>query len=1070
MSEALSPAFALSEAGSAQLQALQTLSALGWRYISRADADRLRGRRRSRAILDELLAQHLARMNRIQRGERSFAFSEANIQDAVRRLTDVRFDGLLATNEQLTDLLHLGVDPQQTVDGVTRSWKLNYIDWSDWRANDFAMTSEFSVSWDGGETIRADIVLFVNGIPWSVIEVKNARVDALQGVSQQLRNQKPDFGCPTLFFTTQLLIAANNHKPLYGTVGTPAKFWSTWKELEDGESWRGELLNRQTDPIELAAIYDDFGQQAARHKGLMEAGARMITPLDEALVSLCRPERILDLARRFTLFDGPEKKIARFQQFFAVRRLMERVEQRDDKGRRKGGVIWHTQGSGKSLTMVMLAKALASAVPNARIVLVTDRTDLDDQIAKTFRATGLEPERARTGEHLLELVEKRAPVITTVINKFQALLNKRKVADSDPNVFVLVDESHRSQYGDMDSLHEKMRAVFPQACFVGFTGTPIAKRERNTFLKFGDLVQPAYSMRDAVADGAVVPLLYEGRHVEEDVDDKAIDSWFERVTRGLTDKQIADLKKKMSRPREMLGVTARLKCIAFDVSEHFAENFKDKGLKGQLVAPSKKDAVLLKQLIDGFGKISCEVIISAPDTREHENDLLEESSDEVKKFWARMMALYKSEEEYNRQIIERFKGPEDPDILIVVSKLLTGFDVKRNAVLYLARPLREHDLLQAIARVNRVFDQEGAPEKPFGYIIDYSGVLQNLSDALGFYDQLQGFEPGDVAGSLAAIAEQADALPDKHAALLDLFTGVANAFDEEAYARELSDASLREEFYKRLSAFSRAYEVATVSRDFVERARKSDLERWRSDRLRFLALRQHVRVRYGEAVDFSDYEKRIRDLLNQHVTAHEITRVVDPINIFDDDAIRAARKEGRRSEGSIADEIAHRLSRSIQEKWDEDPVFYEKFSTLIRQVIDAFKDKRLDEKSYLARVVELRDKVDAREDDTDPVPPALKGNGHAIAFWGIARKHIASVRPDRSKLAAKVSMAALGVIQRHAIVGWQHDPEAENVIRNELDDYFFDELKPTDGDWLSAEIMDAMVSDILASARVRLAR
>ncbi|MGE4038212.1 MAG: type I restriction endonuclease subunit R [Hyphomonadaceae bacterium] len=571
-------------------------------------------------------------------------------------LTDVRFDGLLATNEQLSDLLHLGVDPQQTVDGVTRSWKLNYVDWSDWRANDFAMTSEFSVSWDGGETIRADIVLFVNGIPWTVIEVKNARVDALQGVSQQLRNQKPDLGCPTLFFTTQLLVAANSHKPLYGTVGTPAKFWSTWKELEDTDGWRSELLSRQTDAIELAAIFDDFAQHAARHKGLMETGARMITPLDEALVSLCRPERILDLARRFTLFDGPEKKIARFQQFFAVRRLMERVEQRDDKGRRKGGVIWHTQGSGKSLTMVMLAKALASAVANARIVLVTDRTDLDDQIAKTFRATGLEPERARTGEHLLELVEKRAPVITTVINKFQALLNKRKATDADPNVFVLVDESHRSQYGDMDSLHEKMRAVFPQACFVGFTGTPIAKRERNTFLKFGDLVQPAYSMRDAVADGAVVPLLYEGRHVEEDVDDRAIDSWFERVTRGLTDKQIADLKKKMSRPREMLGVTARLKCIAFDVSEHFAVNFKDKGLKGQLVAPSKKDAVLLKQLIDGFGKISCEVIISAPDTRENENDLLEESSDEVKKFWARMMALYKSEEEYNRQIIERFKG------------------------------------------------------------------------------------------------------------------------------------------------------------------------------------------------------------------------------------------------------------------------------------------------------------------------------------------------------------------------------------------------------------------------------
>jgi type I restriction enzyme R subunit len=1065
-----SPAFALSEAGSAQLQALQTLSALGWRYLSRAEADRLRGRRRSRSVLDELLAQQLARINRIQRGERSYAFSEANIQDAVRRLTDVRFDGLLATNEQLTDLLQLGVDPQQTVDGVTRSWKLNYVDWTDWRANDYAMTSEFSVSSDGGETVRADIVLFVNGIPWSIIEVKNARVDAIQGVSQQLRNQKPDLGAPAFFYTAQLLIAANSHKPLYGTVGTAAKFWSGWKELEDDPTWVSDLLKRPFDEIERAAIFADFAQHSAQHKGLMEAGARMGTPLDEALVSLCRPERLLDLSRRFTLFDGPEKKVARFQQFFAVRRLLERVEQRDEKSRRKGGVIWHTQGSGKSLTMVMLAKALASAVANARIVLVTDRTDLDEQIAKTFRATGLEPERAKTGEHLLELVEKRAPVVTTVINKFQALLNKRKVADEDSNVFVLVDESHRSQYGDMDSLHEKMRAVFPGACFIGFTGTPIAKRERNTFLKFGGLIQPAYSMRDAVTDGAVVPLLYEGRHVEEDVDDRAIDSWFERVTQTLTEKQVADLKRKMSRPREMLGVKARLKCIAFDVSEHFAENFKDKSLKGQLVAPSKKDAVLLKQLIDDFGRITCEVIISAPDTREHENDLLEESSDEVKKFWARMMALYKSEEEYNRQIIERFKGPEEPDILIVVSKLLTGFDVKRNAVLYLARPLREHDLLQSIARVNRVFDHEGAPEKPFGYVIDYSGVLQNLSDALGFYDQLQGFEPSDVAGSLAAIAEQADALPDKHAALLDLFAGVSNAFDEEAYARELADESVRREFYKRLSAFSRAYEVATVSRDFVERARRGDLDRWRSDRLRFLALRQHVRVRYGEAVDFSDYEKRIRDLLNQHVSAHEISRIVDPINIFDDEAIRQERQRGGRSDGSIADEIAHRLSRSIQEKWDEDPVFFEKFSALVRRAIEAFKEKRLDEKAYLARVIELRDKVDGRDDEADPIPPAVKGSGHASAFWGIARKHLMAAKSEDLSIASDIALAALEVIQDRAIVGWQNDPEVENEVRNALDDYYFDHLKPSCGPWLTTELMDAIVRDILASARVRLAR
>ncbi|MHB8528189.1 MAG: type I restriction endonuclease subunit R, partial [Caulobacteraceae bacterium] len=945
-----SPDFTLSEAGGAQLQALQTLSALGWRYVTRGEAERQRGHRRSTVLLEDTLAAQLSAINRIRRGERTHTFSEANIATAMDRLRDVRFDGLLRTNELVTDLLQLGVALPQTVDGVSREHQLRYIDWADWRANAFHMSAEFPVEWPGGAAIRPDIVLFVNGIPFAVIEVKRSQETVAQGISQQLRNQKPDVGAPSLFFSAQLLIAASPQAPRYATVGTPARFWAAWTEREDSAEDVSRVMARESDALEEEAIFADFADHRVRHAALMEKGARFATKLDQMLISLARPERLLDIARRFTLFDGPDKKIARHQQMFAVKDLLRRVETRDAKGRREGGVVWHTQGSGKSITMVMLAKALMLATPTARLVMVTDRTDLDDQIARTFRATGLSPLRARTGEHLIELIEGRTPVVTTVINKFRAGLNKRRFVDPGADIFVLVDESHRSQYGDLESLHARMREVFPNACLIGFTGTPIAKKERNTFRTFGPLVQPPYPMKEAIADGAVVPLLYEGRHVEEDIDEAAVDAWFERVTARLSDAQKADLKRKMSRPRALLGVSARLRCIAFDLSRHFADNFKGTGLKGQLVAPSKRDAIALQGLIAEFGEVTSEVVISAPDEREGETTVDEETSDVVVAFWRRMMERWGGEEAYNRQIVERFKGPGDPDILIVVDKLLTGFDAPRNTVLYLARPLREHSLLQAIARVNRVFDDDEAREKPFGFIIDYCGVLQDLGEALTANDALKDFDASDLDRAVGEIAAEARSLPAKHAALLDIFAGVSNRYDEEEYARSLADPSLREDFYKALSAFSRTLTVALSSRTFVEETSPERLMRWRSDEKRFKALRVHVKTRYADEIDWSDYEERVRAILDQHVTAHEVSAVIEPLAVFDDEAIEGARLAGGRSDASIADEIAHRTKRIIEERWDEDPAFFEKFSKLIQAAIDAFRTHRLDEKAYLAQV------------------------------------------------------------------------------------------------------------------------
>jgi len=1064
-----SPKFSLSEAGREQLQALMTLSALGWRYLPRADVDRQRRHRRANVLLEDTVQRQLSSLNRIRWNGRTHPFSQGNVETAVERLRDVRFDGLLRTNERLTDLLQLGIALPQTVEGQSREWPFRFIDWSDPRANTFHAASEFPVEWPEGAPIRSDIVLFVNGIPFVVIEVKRSQEKVDQGISQQLRNQKPDIGAPNLFFTAQLLIAANSHAPRYATVGTPAKLWSAWKEREDPLGYAGKLVNREVDEIESRAIFGDFASYRRKHDALMEAGGRLATPLDEMLVALCRPERLVDLARRFMLFDGPFKKVARHQQVFAVKELLSRVETRNRDGRREGGVVWHTQGSGKSLTMVMFAKALAMAVPKARIVLVTDRVDLDDQIAKTFAATGLSPERARTGEHLIELIEAKTPVITSVIHKFKAGVNKRKATDPDGDIFVLIDESHRSQYGDLDGLHAKMREVLPNACLIGFTGTPIAKGERNTFMKIGPLIQPVYSMKDAVADGAVVPLLYEGRHVEEDIDEAAVDAWFERVTVGLSDSQKAELKRKMSGPNVLMGVSARLRCVAFDVGRHFLDNFKSERLKGQLVAPRKRDAIQLKRLLDEFGDVTAEVIISAPDQRAGEKDIEEETDDEVVKFWRQMMTRYGGEEAYNRQIVEAFKGPGDPDILIVVDKLLTGFDAPRNTVLYLAQRMRDHGLLQAIARVNRVFDEEGAPDKPFGFIVDYCGVLRHLGEALTANEALQGFDEGDLNQAVTSILDEARTLSEKHAALLDLFAGVSNTFDEEAYARVLEDQALREEFYRALSAFSRTLTVAIASRAFVEETPAERLARWRSDEKRFVALRAHVRTRYADTLDWSDYEKKVRTLLDQHVTAHEVVTIVESLPVFDDAAIEAARSEGGRSDASIADEIAHRTLKTIEEKWDEDPVFYEKFSKLIRQTIEEVRRGRLEEKAYLEKIRAQRDRVDAREDDEDPTPQSIRGKGNETAFWGISRRELRNAGIDRDDVAESIAVELTRIIERHRKVGWQNDRDAQNRMRNDIDDYFFDEVMSRQELKLDAGVIDAIADDVLASARIRMA-
>jgi type I restriction enzyme, R subunit len=1058
-----------------QIPALQVLVNLGYQYLTPAEALAARGGKAGNVLLEEILRERLKKLNRIQHKGGSYLFSEENIQSAIQRLKNVKYDGLLKTNEAVYDLLTLGVALEQSIEGDLKSFTLNYVDWRNSANNVYHVAAEFAVERTRSvETCRPDIVLFVNGIPFAVIECKSPKVEVAQAISQTIRNQRDEY-IPRLFTYVQTVLAVNKNEARYATTGTPAKFWSKWKE-DVADADLAPLLERPLPELVKASLFDlAFAEMGVREEIAPYLVGRQVTEQDRALYALCRPERLLEMAWAFTVFDGGVRKIARYQQVFAIREVLARVRQTDDSGKRRGGIVWHTQGSGKSLTMVMLARALAlePAIRNPRIVLVTDRVDLDKQLGNTFAACGLSPDRAESGRHLVELVsDGKAHVVTTLVHKFDKALAYKKFSDASPDIFVLVDETQRTQLGGYSA---RMRQMFPNACYIGFTGTPLLTREKSDVAKFGGVIH-TYAIDQAVADGAIVPLLYEGRMVELEQNQAAIDIWFERHTQGLTDQQKADLKKKYARAEMLNKAEQVIYMRAIDISEHYRQNWQGTGFKAQLVAPNKAAALRYKAFLDELGAVTSEVIISPPDEREGFEEIdPEESTDVVVAFWQRMMKRYGSEEDYNKQIVNAFKFGDEPEILIVVDKLLTGFDAPRNTVLYLARRLKDHSLLQAIARVNRLYeDESGSKAKDFGYIIDYVGVLGELDQALTTYSALEGFEAADLEGALSSIHEETKALPQRHAELWDLFKTVKNRQDEEAFEQLLADEKLRAGFYERLSAYAKTLAIALSSERFITETPEQKLRAYKNDLKRFVNLKAAVKLRYAESVDYRDFEPRIQKLLDTHISASEVVQLNAPVNIFDEAAFqKVVEEQGAGSEknlGAKADMIAHATKRAINERLEQDPAFYEKFSRLIQQAIDDYRAKRLSDLEYLQRVAEIKDAVVSRKGDN--LPQVLNGDADAAAVYGLLRPFVANHLSDAEQAqttAAEAAMAVWDIFRRNRKVGYWDDLDAQRRTMNEIDDYLYDEVKGARGIALSTEEMDEIIEKTMQLARHRMA-
>ena len=1014
------------EINASQHPALALFEAMGYTYISPADCDKQRGSR-YHVLLRDILRGQLRRLNRYVYAGAENEFSAANIERAMEDLDEPLTDGLVRTSEKIYDALLLGKSYPETVgEGKMLSFNLRYIDWETPQNNMFHVTEEFAVdSRDKQHNARPDIVLFINGIPFAVIECKAPHIPVDEAVVQMIRNQQAAY-IPQLFKFAQLVVATNKNAVKYATVGTPKKFWSVWKEQDD------EWLQTR-----LKALVPD----------------RMPTEQDRNVVSLFSPERVYELIRSFILFDANVKKVCRYQQFFAVREIMKTIAESDEHGNRRSGVIWHTQGSGKSLTMVMLAKTILMELKDChpRVVIVTDRKELDAQIAATFAHTRLTPARATSGRHLVELVNSaRADVITSIINKFNTV-ERQEVKNLSRDIFVLVDESHRSNYGLMAT---RMRSVFPNACYIGFTGTPLMKSEKNTMARFGSLIHK-YTIRDGVEDGAIVPLIYEGRFVEQKVDEENIDLWFRQTTRRLTEAQREDLRKKWSSIRRLTSTDARIKRIALDISEHFIEGYKDTGFKAMLATNYKRDAIRYLECFEQFGDLNCAVVISPPDMREGVDDVDEGADDLVVSFWNKMMQQYGDADRYEEAIKNRFCDGEI-DILIVCSKLLTGFDAPLCQVLYIDKELKEHGLLQAIARTNRL--HEG---KDYGLIVDYRGLIEKLDTAMDMYSGagLENFDGGDLKGVVVDVMSAIGNLRSAYTQLVELFAPVGSISDAEAVEVFLADDKMRQDFYTLLCAFGRALHLVLNAEQAYNALSKEERQKYQDTFIFFSKVRRSVKLQYCDAIDNAEYEPLMQNLLDTHLSVAGLKKITSPIDILNKDDFEKELEE-LGSLRSKADAIASRMTRSISEKRDENPAYYDSFSKRIRDALALYREKVISEAEYLAKMRTIMEDYHAGK-STVSYPARIKTNVHAQAFFGVLTALFDEVEDEQitPDFVAEVSEEITKIVASHSQVDWTNNKTIHDRISQDIDDLFYQYEKER-GLKLSFDLIDKIIDNV----------
>jgi len=853
---------------------------------------------------------------------------------------------LYDNNEAVYNLLRYGVAAK--VEAGKPAETVHLIDWNDPGANDFAVAEEVTLK--GGRERRPDIVLYVNGIAVGVLELKNSRITIGDGIRQNLSNQRIEFNA-WFFSTVQFVFAGNDTEGLqYGTIGTPEKYFLKWKEDEQ----------------------EDEGYK-----------------LDKYLEKLCRKDRFIELIKDFVLFDAGIKKLPRVHQYFGIKVAQEHVK------RREGGIIWHTQGSGKSIVMVLLAKWILENNPNARVAIITDRDELDKQIEGVFSGVGEPIERATSGRNLIrKLGEAKPRLLCSLVHKF----GNHDVEDFDAwikdlegqpsqtvgEVFVFIDECHRTQSG---KLHRAMKAIMPNAVFIGFTGTPLLKKDQKTSMEvFGGYIH-TYKFSEAVEDEVVLDLVYEARDIDQRLgsEDK-IEAWFDAKTKGLNDWQKDELRKKWGTMQSVLSSKSRMERVVSDILFDFSVKPRLSSQRGNaiLVASSIFEACKYFELFQRTTlKGKCALVTSYnPSTQDVTREEIGANSETDKQFIYNTYTTLLEDvtpqagksktETYEDDAKKLFvKQPANMKLLIVVDKLLTGFDAPACTYLYIDKSMQDHGLFQAICRTNRLDGED----KEFGYIVDYKDLFRKVEKAVAVYSsELDRSAPGPapdvlLKDRLTKGRERLDDALEAIGLLSDLVEPPKSELDYIHYfcgnTEIPSDLEEREPrramLYKAAASLMRAY--AGIA-DELEQAGYSqeDIKRIKNRLEHYLAIRDIIRNASGETIDLKAYEADMRHLIDTYIEADEARKIspFDDLTLLDlivktgiADAIKSKLGALKANKDAVAETIENNVRSKIIKEHLNDPVFYDRISALLAELISSRREKAIQYEEYLRQIGEL---------------------------------------------------------------------------------------------------------------------
>ena len=920
-------------------------------------------------------------------------YTQAQVSTALYKLrteADNHSRTLYGNNQAVYSLLRYGVPVKIEASKVTETVPL--INWTEPEKNDFAIAEEVTLK--GNHERRPDIVLYVNGIAIGVLELKNSRVSIGDGIRQNLSNQQPEFN-EWFFSTVQFVFAGNDSEGLqYGTIGTPEKYFLRWKEDEADDSY---------------------------------------FKLDKYLLKMCRKDRLIELMHDFVVFDGGIKKLPRVHQYFGIKAAQRHVRER------RGGIIWHTQGSGKSIVMVLLAKWILEDNPNARVAIITDRDELDKQIERVFTEAGEPIKRTSSGRDLMNQLGRATPrLLCSLVHKF----GRKDVDDFDAfikdleaqpsatvgEVFVFVDECHRTQSG---KLHRVMKAMMPNAVFMGFTGTPLLKKDRQTSLEvFGGYVH-TYKFSEGVEDGVVLDLVYEARDIDQTLGSEAkIDAWFEAKTKGLNDWQKDELKKKWGTMQHVLSSKSRADRVVSDIIFDFSVKPRLSSERGNgiLVASSIYDACKYFSLFQKTPfKGKCAVVTSynplAKDitleetgaNNETDKQFIYNTYTELLKDVEAKPNMTKTETYEERAKALFTKEPANMKLLVVVDKLLTGFDAPPCTYLYIDKSMQDHGLFQAICRTNRLDGED----KDFGYIVDYKDLFKKLvnkegTGALQVYtselDRSAGGADPDVLmeDRLKKGKERLDETVEVLALLCEPVEEPKGELEHIHYfcgntevATDLKEREpQRAALYKATVAFVRAY--ANIS-DELEPAGygASDISRIKRQLDHYLNVREIVRKASGETLDLKAYEADMRHLIDTYIEAAEPRKIspFDNMGLLDlivntgiGNAIATQLGGMKGNKNAIAETIENNVRSKIIKEHLSDPAFYEKMSALLDEIIAARRAKAVEYEEYLKRIAELAKKVGAgKADDT---PPQLDTPGKRALWNNLAQDEALALKID----------------------------------------------------------------------------